>query len=117
MALDGAPPPRAPRPRPGGSPSGPPFLIGLARVLRELGPCLPPHRGQPPLGEEPVASATVRCLGRSADVTIATSDSAVDTDPVAGLSAAGSNSQSVELTAPSTSGTYYYGACVDDGST
>ena len=100
----------------GGSPSGPPFLIGLARVLRELGPCLRPHRGQPPLeksrrlGHGPV-------LGRAADATIATSDSAVGTDPVAELSAAGSNSQSVDLTAPSTSGTYYYGACVDDGST
>ena len=88
----------------GGSPSGPPFLIGLARVLRELGPCLPPHRGQPPLGEEPVASATVRCFRRAADAMIATSDSAVGTDPVVGLSAAGSNSQSVDLTAPSTSG-------------
>ena len=32
---------------------------------------------------------------------------------MAGLAASGSSSQSVDLTAPSTSGTWYYGACVD----
>ena len=50
---------------------------------------------------------------RSSDATIATTDRAVGTDAVAGLAASGSASASVELSAPSTPGTYYYGACVD----
>ena len=50
---------------------------------------------------------------RSSDATITTTDRAVGTDAVAGLAASGSASASVELTAPSTPGTYYYGACVD----
>ena len=37
----------------------------------------------------------------------------VGTDAIGVLAAAGSSSQSVDLTAPDTSGTYYYGACVD----
>ena len=50
---------------------------------------------------------------RSTDTTITTSDTAVGTAPVAGLAASGTSSQLVILTAPSTPGTYYYGACVD----
>ena len=50
---------------------------------------------------------------RSPDATITTTDRAVDTDAVAGLAASGSASESVELSAPSTPGTHYYGACVD----
>ena len=50
---------------------------------------------------------------RSTDGTITTSDTAVGKDAVTGLSASGSVSESVDLTAPSGSGTYYYGACVD----
>ena len=50
---------------------------------------------------------------RSTDATITTLDTQVATDPVAGLSASGSASASVALTAPSTPGPYYYGACVD----
>ena len=57
--------------------------------------------------------ATTLRYYRSTDATIATSDTQVSTDAVAGLAAAGSSSQSVDLTAPDTSGTYYYGACVD----
>ena len=34
-------------------------------------------------------------------------------EAITGLAATGSASQSVELTAPTTPGTYYYGACVD----
>ena len=49
----------------------------------------------------------------STDTTITTSDTAVGTDTVTGLAASGSASESVELTAPSNPGTYYYGACVD----
>ena len=63
-------------------------------------------------GEGASAAATLRYY-RSTDATIATSDTQVGTDAVAGLAAAGSSSQSVDLTAPDTSGTYYYGACVD----
>ena len=63
-------------------------------------------------GDEAAAATTLRYY-RSTDATIATSDTQVGTDAVAGLAAAGSSSQSVDLTAPATSGTYYYGACVD----
>ena len=62
---------------------------------------------------EGAAAATALRYYRSPDATIATTDTQVGTDAVAGLAAAGSSSQSVDLTAPDTSGTYYYGACVD----
>ena len=79
----------------------------------------------PAAGAKFTLSATVRNDGegesaatrlryyRSTDATIATSDTQVGTDAVAGLAAAGSSSQSVDLTAPASPGTYYYGACVD----
>ncbi|MCY4372228.1 MAG: hypothetical protein OXC31_00565 [Spirochaetaceae bacterium] len=79
---------------------------------------------RPVIGASFTLSATVRNDGggtaasttlhyyRSTDATITRSDTEVGTDAVAGLAAAGSRSQSVELTAPSTQGTYYYGACV-----
>ena len=50
---------------------------------------------------------------RSTDSTITADDTAVGTDSVGGLSAAGSSAESISLTAPSEPGTYYYGACVD----
>ena len=50
---------------------------------------------------------------QSTDSTITADDTAVGTDSVGGLSAAGSSAESFSLTAPSTAGTYYYGACVD----
>ena len=58
------------------------------------------------------AAATLRYY-RSTDATITTSDTEVGTDAVAGLAPSGSDSQSVELAAPSAPGPYYYGACVD----
>ena len=58
------------------------------------------------------ASTTLRYY-RSTDSTITTGDTAVGTDSVSGLAAAGSSDESTSLTAPSTPGTYYYGACVD----
>ena len=76
-------------------------------------------------GESFTLSATVRNRGgaqarattlryyRSTDATIARSDEAVGTDSVAALGALAASAESVELTAPSTAGTYYYGACVD----
>ena len=50
---------------------------------------------------------------RSADATITTTDTQVGTDAVDGLAASGTSAESIALTAPATSGTYYYGACVD----
>ena len=63
-------------------------------------------------GDEASAATTLRYF-RSTDATITTSDTHEDTDAVAELSSSGTSSESVSLTAPSTPGTYYYGACVD----
>ena len=59
------------------------------------------------------SEATALRYYRSTDATITTSDTEVGTEAVAELAPSGSGSQSVELTAPPTPGTYYYGACVD----
>ena len=76
-------------------------------------------------GESFMLSATVRNQGNgrsasttlryyhSLDATISTGDTEVGTDAVGSLTAAASSDQSISLTAPSTAGTYYYGACVD----
>ena len=62
-------------------------------------------------GESP---ATTLHYYRSTDGTITTSDAQVDTDAIPALAAAGSGSESIPLTAPSSPGTYYYGACVEE---
>ena len=79
----------------------------------------------PVAGARFTLSATVRNQGngqsdsttlryyQSSDSTITTGDTEVDTDFVSGLGASGSGDESVSLTAPSSSGTHYYGACVD----
>ena len=59
------------------------------------------------------SGATTLRYYRSTDATITTSDTAVGTGAVVGLAASGSGSESVDLTAPASPGTYYYGACVD----
>ena len=59
------------------------------------------------------SSSTTLRYYRSTDATITTSDASVGTDSVSGLNAPGSSPESISLTAPSTAGTYYYGACVD----
>ena len=64
-------------------------------------------------GSGPSASTTLRYY-RSTDATITTGDTQVDTDAVGPLSASGTSDESIGLTAPSSPGTYYYGACVDD---
>ena len=81
--------------------------------------------GSPAAGAPLTLSATVSNTGdgeslattlrfyRSTDATITTADTVVGTDPVGALAAAGTISQSISLTAPSSPGTYYYGACVD----
>ena len=61
------------------------------------------------------ASTTLRYY-RSADATITTGDTGVGTDSVSGLDAQESEAESISVTASSTSGTYYYGACVDSTS-
>ena len=59
------------------------------------------------------AEATTLRYYRSDDATITASDTSEGTDEVPGLAASGSSLQSVDLTAPSSPGTYYFGACVD----
>ncbi len=59
------------------------------------------------------AAATTLRYFRSADPEITRSDTEVGTDEVAALAASGDGTESVDLTAPTTPGTYYYGACVD----
>ena len=63
-------------------------------------------------GNGPSAATTLHYY-RSTDATVNTSDTQVGTDTVSGLSAGASTAESINLTAPSSSGTYYYGACVD----
>ena len=63
-------------------------------------------------GDGQSAATTLRYY-RSTDATITTGDTAVGTDEVGALRRLGISFESVELTAPSTAGTYYYGACVD----
>ncbi len=63
-------------------------------------------------GKGKSAATTLRYY-RSTDATITTGDTAVGTDEVGALWRLGSANESVDLTAPSTAGTYYYGACVD----
>ena len=81
--------------------------------------------GSPAAGARFTLSATVRNQGngrsdsttlryyQSTDSTITAGDTEVGTDSVFRLVASGSGDESTSLTAPSTSGTYYYGACVD----
>ena len=78
----------------------------------------------PTPGQSFTLSATVRNQGtgqsaattlnyyRSSDATISTRDTEVGTDAVGALVASGTSAESVDLTAPSSEGTYYYGACV-----
>ena len=63
-------------------------------------------------GTGPAASTNLRYY-RSTDRTISTSDTLVGTDPVRSLEVSGSSPESIGRTAPSSTGTYYYGACVD----
>ena len=97
-------------------PEGHPDLVVSSPTVSDSGPAA---------GASFTLSATVRNAGegesatttlryyRSTDATITTSDTPVGADAVAALAASGSSSQSVDLTAPASPGTYYYGACVD----
>ena len=59
------------------------------------------------------SEATTLRYYQSVDGTVTTSDTQVGTDAVPALGPRHRSTQSVELTAPSTPGTYYYAACVD----
>ena len=59
------------------------------------------------------AAATTLRYYRSTDATITTSDAEVGTGAVEALAAGATSPESISLTAPSSAGTYYYGACVD----
>ena len=66
-------------------------------------------------GDADSAATTLRYY-QSTDATISSADTEVGTDEVGALVAEGGTSLSqeeIDLTAPSTAGTYYYGACVD----
>ena len=63
-------------------------------------------------GSGPADSTTLRYY-RPTDSTITGGDTSVGTAFVAGLAASGSSNRSISLAAPSISGTYHYGACVD----
>ena len=76
-------------------------------------------------GQSFTLSATVRNQGsgssatttlryyRASDATASTGDTELGTDTVGVLAASDVNNESIELTAPSRAGTYYYYACVD----
>ena len=59
------------------------------------------------------SAATTLRYYLSADATISASDTPRGTDAVVGLGAGGTSAESISVTAPSTAGRYYYGACVD----
>ena len=64
------------------------------------------------IGDSQAGPTTLRYYG-SGDATITTSDAQVGTDSVASVQSGRSSRQSIQFTAPSSPGTYYYGACVD----
>ena len=63
-------------------------------------------------GNASSAATTLRYY-RSSNATISTDDTEVGTDAVSTLSAGGTSAESISLNAPSSAGTYHYGACVD----
>ena len=63
-------------------------------------------------GEGSSGSTTLRYY-RSTDSSISSGDTAAGTDSVGRLAASATSDESIRLTAPSSAGTYYYGACVD----
>jgi len=67
-------------------------------------------------GTGPSAATTLRYY-RSSNANISTSDTEVGTDAVGSVSDSGTSAESIRLTAPSSAGTYYYGACVEPVST
>ena len=97
-------------------PAGPPDMVALlCRVNeRNLSP------GQPfqakvlirNLGFGVLPRATVQWY-RSSDATISTGDTGIGSTVVAGASRFGAEEERIDVIAPSNSGTWYFGACVD----
>ena len=63
-------------------------------------------------GNAPAPATTLRFY-RSTDSTITGGDTKVGTRPLRGLSAPGTSFKLIRLSAPTTRGTYHYGACVE----
>ena len=63
-------------------------------------------------GDEPSAATTLRYY-RSTDATITSDDEAVGTDAIVALNPSAISGVLISLTAPTSAGTYYYGACVE----
>ena len=64
-------------------------------------------------GGDGSADATTLRYYHSTNSTISSGDTEAGTDAVRALSGSASSPESISLTAPSSAGTYYYGACVD----
>ena len=62
-------------------------------------------------GDGESAATTLRYY-RSSNATISTRDTQVGTDPVGALAASATSAESISIRAPSSAGTYHYGACV-----
>ena len=58
------------------------------------------------------STATTLRVYQSSDATITTSDTEVGTDDVGRLAPGSSRTHGADVNAPSSTGTYYYGACV-----
>ena len=63
-------------------------------------------------GDEPSSATTLRYY-RSTDATIASDDEEVGTDAIGALNPSATSGVLISLTAPTSAGTYYYGACVE----
>ncbi len=109
-------PPTSPMPPGQGTPGGSPDLIVESPTVSD---------SSPDAGASFTLSATVRNQGGSrsesttlryylsTDATITTGDTEVDTDYVSRLNASETSDESARIEAPSSEGTYYYGACVE----
>ena len=93
-----------------------PDLVVVVVVLSNSGPAIGAKFGLSSrvrnAGDGAAAATTLRYF-RSTDATITTDDTAEGSVAVEELSPSVSTSASMQLTAPATAGTYYYGACVD----
>ena len=65
------------------------------------------------IASEGESAATAVRYHRSTDSTFTSGDTEVGTDSVSALAASGTSNQSIQLAAPLSAGTYYFGACAD----
>ena len=98
--------------------SGPDFVVDTPLINGSSGTYVNPGRtftlrvGVSNNGSSVSGSTTLRYY-RSTDATITTSDTEVGTDQVGGSASGWLGWEDISLTAPSTPGRYYYGACVE----